>query len=310
MDYTTLIFYKYTAIIRPKDFVTTVYRYCLQEEIRGRILISEEGINGTIAAPAEKCQKFRQYLRSFSALENIEFRSTPGGADSFAQLKVKYRRQLLQFGNTPVPDPAIAAAPHLSPADFLAMKDAPDTLILDVRNTIEHRIGKFKNARTFDITHFRDFPDMAAELTGHKDKNILAYCTAGIRCEVATAYLLAQGFKKVYQLEGGILNYANATGGYDFMGKCYVFDERQAVEVNTVNPAAVSYCRNCGKETINVINCANPACNELICMCADCAQSLSGCCSAVCLAAPDKRAYIGSGYLKRAVKGKFSLATP
>jgi UPF0176 protein len=304
MNYTTLIFYKYAHVARPKDLVTAVYGYCLQEGIRGRILISEEGINGTIAATEAASGQFQQFLRAFSAFEDLQFRSTPGGADSFQHPKVKYRRQLLQFGETPVNEPALNAAPHLSPAEFLALKDSPDTVVLDVRNTIEHQVGKFKNALTFDIAHFRDFPQVAAALAPHKEKKILAYCTAGIRCEVATAYLRAQGFNQVFQLEGGILNYSAQTAGYDFLGKCYVFDERQAVDVNFVNPAATAFCKGCGCDTTNVINCANPACNDLTCLCPDCAQTLAGCCSPVCANMPGKRVYLGPGYLKRVGKNK------
>jgi UPF0176 protein len=134
-------------------------------------------------------------------------------------------------------------------AEFLAMKDRDDVVVLDVRSNYEHNLGKFKNALTLDIENFRDFPAMINELAQYKDKKILTYCTGGIKCEKASALLLHEGFTDVYQLHGGIIKYGKEAGGEDFEGKCYVFDNRLSVDVNSVNPVVISTCLNCGKTT-------------------------------------------------------------
>ncbi|MNY49264.1 putative rhodanese-related sulfurtransferase [compost metagenome] len=125
---------------------------------------------------------------------------------------------------------------------------------------------------------------------------MLTYCTGGIKCEKASALLLHHGFSDVYQLHGGIIKYGKEAGGEDFEGKCYVFDNRIAVDVNTVNPSVVSRCFNCGKTTPKMINCANPECNEHITQCDDCGNELQGCCSVACTTNPRKRKYDGTGY--------------
>ena len=134
------------------------------------------------------------------------------------------------------------------------------------------------------------------ELQQYKGKKILTYCTGGIKCEKASALLLQEGFEDVYQLHGGIIKYGKEAGGKDFEGKCYVFDNRVTVDVNSVNPVVVSTCRNCGKTTPKMINCANPECNEHFTQCDECGWKMGGCCSDACKTHPRKREYDGTGY--------------
>jgi len=176
------------------------------------------------------------------------------------------------------------------------MIDQDDVVILDVRSNYEHNLGKFKNAITLDIENFRDFPSKINELAKYKDKKVLTYCTGGIKCEKASALLLHHGFNDVYQLHGGIIKYGKEAGGKDFEGKCYVFDNRIAVDVNSVNPVVVSKCFNCGTTTPKMINCANPECNEHFTQCDECGEKLEGCCSEACSTHPRKRPYDGTGY--------------
>src|SRR5690606_33680890 len=185
---------------------------------------------------------------------------------------------------------------HLEPIEFLEMKDLEDVVVLDVRSDYEHNLGHFKNAVRLDIENFREFPEKINELAKYKDKKILTYCTGGIKCEKASALLLHHGFKDVYQLHGGIIKYGKEVGGKDFEGKCYVFDNRLTVEVNTVNPTIVSKCLNCGATTSKMINCANPECNEHFTQCEACGERLDGCCSEACQEHPRRRPYDGTGY--------------
>ena len=210
----------------------------------------------------------------------------------------RYKSEIVHSGlrDPHIIDPNRQTGKHLEPKEFLAMKDRDDVVILDVRSDYEHSLGHFKNAVTLDIENFRDFPAKINELAKFKDKKILTYCTGGIKCEKASALLLHQGFSDVYQLHGGIIKYGKEAGGQDFEGKCYVFDNRLSVDVNSVNPVVIATCRNCGTVTDKMINCANPECNEHFTQCDACGEKLEGCCSNTCQTHPRKRVYDGTGY--------------
>jgi UPF0176 protein len=217
---------------------------------------------------------------------------------SFIKMHCRYKSEIVHSGlrDPNIIDPNRQTGKHLEPAEFQKMIDQEDVVILDVRSNYEHNLGRFKNAVTLDIENFRDFPDKINELAQYKDKKVLTYCTGGIKCEKASALLLHYGFNDVYQLHGGIIKYGKEAGGEDFEGKCYVFDNRIAVDVNSVNPTVVSKCYNCGKVTPKMINCANPECNEHITQCDDCGTELLGCCSTACMTNPRRRPYDGTGY--------------
>jgi UPF0176 protein len=210
----------------------------------------------------------------------------------------RYKAEIVHSGlrDPGIIDPETKTGIHLEPKDFVKMKDDEDVVIVDVRSNYEHSIGRFKNAITFDMENFRDFPEKINELAKYKNKKIVTYCTGGIKCEKASALLLHEGFENVYQLHGGIIKYGKEAGGEDFEGKCYVFDNRVAVDVNSVNPVVISTCRNCGAHTTKMINCANPECNEHFTQCDACGEKLDGACSDSCQLHPRIRVYDGTGY--------------
>jgi UPF0176 protein len=210
----------------------------------------------------------------------------------------RYKAEIVHSGlrDPGIIDPETKTGIHLEPKDFVKMKDDEDVVIVDVRSNYEHSIGRFKNAITFDMENFRDFPEKINELAKYKNKKIVTYCTGGIKCEKASALLLHEGFENVYQLHGGIIKYGKEAGGEDFEGKCYVFDNRVAVDVNSVNPLVISTCRNCGAHTTKMINCANPECNEHFTQCDGCGEKLDGACSDSCQSHPRIRVYDGTGY--------------
>ena len=163
---------------------------------------------------------------------------------SFVKMHCRYKSEIVHSGlrDPNIINPQLQTGKHLGPKEFLSMKDDKDVVILDVRSNYEHNLGRFKNAVTLDIENFRDFPAQINALAKYKDKKVLTYCTGGIKCEKASALLLHEGFKDVYQLHGGIIKYGKEAGGQDFEGKCYVFDNRLSVEVNKVNPVTISVC--------------------------------------------------------------------
>ena len=193
-------------------------------------------------------------------------------------------------------NPNIKTGKHLEPAEFRKIKDDDDVVIVDMRSVYEHTVGKFKNAITFEMENLRELPEHIKEIEHLKKKKIITYCTGGIKCEKASAYLLEQGFENVYQLHGGIIKYGLEEGGEDFEGQCYVFDNRLTVNVNKINPSVISKCFVCQTPSERMVNCANPVCNEHVPMCAACSEKMEGACSVACKTHPQKRPYNGTGY--------------
>lgn len=298
MNFQTILYYCYAPIAEAEQFAADHLLFCKSLGLVGRIIVAEEGLNGTVSGTEEACTKYMKALHSDARFAKTEFKIDVVAEPSFIKMHCRYKSEIVHSGlrDTTIIDPNKQTGKHLEPEEFLALKDQEDVIILDVRSNYEHNLGKFKNAITLDIENFRDFPAKINELAQYKDKKILTYCTGGIKCEKASALLLHHGFQDVYQLHGGIIKYGKEAGGKDFDGKCYVFDSRIAVDVNAVNPTVVSTCFNCGTVSAKMINCANPECNEHITQCDDCGDSLQGCCSVACTTHPRLRKYDGTGY--------------
>lgn len=292
-----MLYYKYVRLDDAEVFAAKHLAFCKSVGLKGRILVSEEGINGSVSGTEAQCQAYMDHMHADPRFSDLWFKIEEVSEVSFVKMHCRYRPNVLAFGEMGAQlNPNELTGTYLEPEEFLAMKDRDDVVVLDTRNNIEHEVGKFKNALTLDIDHFRDFADHVKHLEPYKDKKILAYCTGGIRCEKATAYLLKQGFKDVYQLHGGILNYSQKTGGKDFDGKMYVFDSRVVSPVNHVNPTVISKCYICGDTTDHVVNCANPECNLHEPICPKCLEEYEGACSTECKNHPRKRSYNPSGY--------------
>ena len=299
--YNTLLYYCYTTITDAELFTAAHLKFCKSLGLAGRIIVAEEGLNGTVSGTAEACKIYMDTIHADLRFANIDFKVDEVDAPSFMKMHVRYKSEIVHSGlrDPGIIDPKGRTGKHLAPKEFLAMKDADDVVILDVRSNYEHNLGKFKNAVTLDIENFRDFPDMINSLAQYKDKKVMSLTApAASNAKKASALLLHEGFTDVYQLHGGIIKYGKeAGGGADFDGKCYVFDNRLSVDVNSVNPVVISACFNCGKiTTYKMINCANPECNEHFTQCDECGLKMDGCCSEVCKVNPRKRVYDGTGY--------------
>jgi UPF0176 protein len=294
----TLLYYCYSKIADAEQFAADHLKFCNSLGLVGRIIVADEGLNGTVSGTAEACKAYMDAIYADGCFNATEFKIDDVEEPSFIKMHCRYKAEIVHSGlrDPNMIDPTQKTGIHLEPKDFMEMKDRDDVVILDVRSNYEHSLGKFKNAITLNIDNFREFPEKIAELEQYKDKKILTYCTGGIKCEKASALLLHEGFPEVYQLHGGIIKYGKEAGGKDFEGKCYVFDNRVAVDVNTVNPVIISKCYNCGTTTPKMINCANPECNEHFTQCDDCGTKMDGCCSDACMQHPRKRPYDGSGY--------------
>jgi len=300
--YLILLYYCYTKIEHPEAFREEHHLYCIEHHLKGRIIISPEGINGTVSGLEENCNRYMRDLKADPRFAETDFKIDTAPEHAFQKLNVRVKPEIVHSGMTEV-DPTNKTGRHLSPAEFKRLKDNDDVLLVDVRSSYEHAIGKFRNAVTLDIENFREFPRQIAKLEKHKGKKIITYCTGGIKCEKASAYLLEKGFENVYQLHGGIIKYGLEEGGEDFQGKCYVFDNRVAIDVNKVNPETVSRCHVCQQPSDRMVNCANPECNIHVPICQKCGWELEGACSETCKNQPQKRPYDGSGYYAKTLNG-------
>ncbi len=298
MNYQTLLYYCYTAIENAEEFALEHLQFCKSLKLTGRIIVADEGLNGTVSGSKESCETYMKVLLAEHRFSKIDFKIDDVSEPTFIKMHCRYKSEIVHSGlrDPKIIDPTTKTGVHLAPKDFAKFIDQEDVIILDVRSDYEHKLGKFKNAITLDIENFRDFPSKINELAKYKNKKIITYCTGGIKCEKASALLLHEGFEQVYQLHGGIIKYGKEAGGKDFDGECYVFDNRLSVAVNSINPTIISFCKNCGTTSSKMINCANPECNEHFTQCEDCGDKLEGCCSKPCIENPRKRNYDGTGY--------------
>lgn len=301
-NYSILLYYCYTTIEDPDAFREEHHLYCIENNIRGRIIVAREGLNGTVSGLKEDCERYMRDLKADARFSHTEFKVEPYQQMAFQKLHVRVKPEIVNSSLRHI-DPTVRTGKYIEPAEFKKIKNEDEVVILDVRSNYEHRVGKFKNAVTLDIENFRDFPAQVDTLKKYKDKKVITYCTGGIKCEKASAFLLEQGFKNVYQLHGGIIKYGLEEGGEDFEGKCYVFDNRVVADVNTVNPTVVSVCHVCGCACDRMVNCANPVCNAHVPICESCGREMEGACSPECKTHPEKRPYDGTGYYQKELNG-------
>lgn len=301
-NYQVIAYYHYTPIENAEEFAAQHLRFCKEIGLRGRIYIASEGINGTISGTKDVCALYMSSLQADPRFAKTEFKIDEHHEHAFNRIHVRHKPELVHSGlrDPNYIDPTKATGKHLRGEEFLQLKEQnEDVVIIDVRSNYETRLGKFKNSVTLDMENFREFPEKLKEIEQFKDKKVVTVCTGGIKCEKASALLLKEGFKDVYQLHNGIIGYAKDTGGKDFDGVLYVFDGRVAVPVNQVNPTAIAHCKKCGEPTTRSLNCANVECNEQFNMCASCSEEMEGACSEECKVHPKKREYNGTGYYTR-----------
>lgn len=296
--YHVLLYYCYTPIADAEQFAADHLKFCKSLGLKGRIIVAEEGLNGTVSGTVDNCKIYMDTLLADPRFASTDFKIDEHEGHAFEKIFVRYKPEIVHSGlrDPKIIDPSKETGKHIDGKTFLEMKNDPNVVILDVRSDYEHQVGKFKNAITLDIQNFREFPEKVKELDYLKDKKVITYCTGGIKCEKASALLLKEGFKDVYQLHGGIIKYGKEAGGEDFEGVCYVFDGRVTVPVNSVNPSVISVCHHCGKPSTRMINCANPECNEHMPMCEECGWEWNGSCSSECKEHPRAREYDGTGY--------------
>lgn len=272
-------FYKYVKIDNPEQFQKEHLEYCKKLEIKGKILVSSEGINGTISSDEDKIKKYEKRLNSLKFFSSIKFKHTKSENHPFKKIIVRIRKEIVTSGL----DVNIKnSGKHISPKKLKKMLDNnEEVFMLDVRNNYESKIGKFKNAITPNINNFRQFKDIINDLKKFKYKKIIMYCTGGIRCEKSSAYLIEKGFKDVNQIDGGIINFIQNFPDTYFEGRCFVFDDRLSIPTGK-KTKDLSFCELCHIPSGRYINCKNISCDRMFICCEECDMNYKHFCSKAC----------------------------
>ena len=285
-DRLTLSFYKYAQIKNPKLFRDYLFIHWNKLNVLGRIYVATEGINAQLSLPAAHFEKFKAMLDNISFLENVRLNvAVEQDNKSFLKLKIKVRGKIVADGLEDSDFDVTQSGVHVDAQSFNDLISDPETLLVDMRNHYESEIGHFEGAITPDVDTFRDsLPLIEKDLQSYKkDKNIVMYCTGGIRCEKASAYFKYKGFENVYQLEGGIVEYTRQVKAQSlenkFRGKNFVFDQRRAEQISD---EIIAVCHQCGTACDTHVNCANEACHLLFIQCPTCAEAHKNCCSENC----------------------------
>ncbi len=279
-----LLYYKFTPVADPDAVKLWQKVLCEGLNLRGRILVSRHGLNGTVGGDIEDLKAYVKATKQYAGFRNIVWKWSDGSRDDFPRLSVRARRELVGFKNSDDEfdvdeNGVVGGGVHLKPAEIheLVEKFGDDVVFFDGRNEHEAKIGKFKNAIVPNTATSRDF---IAELESNKyddikDKKVITYCTGGIRCEVISSMMKKRGFKQVYQIDGGIVKYGEAYGDDGLWeGSLRVFDKRMTVNFSD-HTAVIGACVHCGANTSNFENCAEPSCNELVLICETCKQTPS-----------------------------------
>ena len=283
----TLSFYKYVVIKNPKLFRDYLFLKWQPLNVLGRIYVSFEGLNAQLSVPSKNLEEFKSQLNEISFLKKIRLNIAIESDDfSFLKLKIKVRSKIVSDGLKDDLLDFTNPGDHLDAKKFNQILNNKDTICIDMRNHYESEIGHFKNAILPNVDTFKEsLHFVEKKYSNYKEnKNIVLYCTGGIRCEKASAFLKYKGYNNVFQLEGGIIEYTNQVKkkGIEnkFIGKNFVFDQRKA---ERISEDVISRCHQCGKKSDSHVNCVNEACHLLFIQCERCAKKMKNCCSKECV---------------------------
>lgn len=281
----TISFYQYFPVQNPQEFRDYLYKHLHNLNVFGRIYVAKEGINAQVSVPKSNFEALKTFLYSISELNNLRLNiAVDDDGKSFWVLSVKVREKIVADGIT---DPGFSMenkGRYVNAEQMNELLQKEDTIVIDMRNHYEYEVGHFEKAIEVPSDTFREQLPMAVDMMkGNEEKNIIMYCTGGIRCEKASAYMLHNGFKNVFHLEGGIINYAKQVKENNrpskFIGKNFVFDNRLG---ERITEDVIAKCHQCGKPCDTHTNCANNGCHLLFIQCEACKQKYDSCCSTEC----------------------------
>jgi len=289
-NYCILAYYAFQSVQDPKKEVLEHKTFLESLDSRGRIYISEQGINGQMSIAQNDLEAYVAWLKPRFPDMPIKIHSYHEHA--FEKLKIKYRKQLVALDSDV--DMSLTGE-HVSPQKWQEMLEQKDNhIVIDVRNDYEWKVGHFEGAVTPPLATFREFKSYAKGLQKEidpKNTKVMMYCTGGIRCELYSALLKEEGIENVYQLDGGVINYGLKEGSKYWKGKLFVFDDRMTVPISDDETPVISQCQRCESLTDDYYNCANMDCNQLFLCCKSCLEDLKGCCCEKCQEAPRVRPF-------------------
>jgi UPF0176 protein len=281
----TISFYKYHYLENPQEFRDSIFRDWVSLDCFGRIYVAREGINAQMSVPEHYFETFLKTMEKYEILQGIPIKyAIEDDGKSFYKLTIKVRPKLVADGLEDSSYDVTNVGKHLSGLEFHNLVGEKNTVVVDMRNYYESEIGRFEGAICPEADTFREELEIVTDLLeNQKDKKILLYCTGGIRCEKASAYLKHKGYEDVNQLHGGILEYVrqikSAKLESKFIGKNFVFDQRLG---ESVNNQVISFCHQCGLPCDTHTNCANNNCHLLFIQCNECREKYNGCCTPEC----------------------------
>ena len=276
-----ILFYKFTEIESPEEFAATHQEYCRSERLLGKVLVAKEGINGSVSGSKDQIERYKSELTSYEQFSDITFKEETSSFSPFKKMIVRVKKEIIRMDKELNLN---ETGKYITPQELLKLYESGESFImLDTRNNYESRGRQVqKMLFTPDIENFRDFPEALKEFHDKKDKKIVTYCTGGIRCEKATAYMVEQGFTDVYQLKDGIINFCQEYPDTLWEGKCFVFDQRLISDIDPES-GTISECVWCKTPADRYTNCRNPVCDDLVVVCEACGKEKNNCCSKECL---------------------------
>lgn len=275
-----ILFYKYVHLSDPEAIKLWQTELCTRLGLTGRCIVASEGINATFEGTKDTIRQYVKEIEKNTKFKNIHFKYSVGTGSAFPKLSVKVRKEIvsLNLGTCDI-DPNETTGTHLKPEELHQwIKTGREFYIIDMRNAYEHKVGHFENSILPSIENFRDLPKVVEQISHLKNKTVLTVCTGGVRCEKASGFLIQEGFKDVYQLDGGIVSYMEKYPNEDFQGKLYVFDQRVTMGFYTddTKHKIIGKCDACKEQSENYVNCANPVCHRHFIDCTDCLNKSGG----------------------------------
>ncbi|MFI5236841.1 MAG: rhodanese-related sulfurtransferase [Ignavibacteriales bacterium] len=289
-QYKILLFYKYVNLTEPEKLVSEHLQWCIANNIKGRVFFADEGVNGTVSGTLNDIEKYKTHLTSYGEFKDLWFKEDFADEHTFKKMHVRLKNEIVSGD---LKDISVEnSGKKLSPEQLVELfKAEKDFVLVDARNWYESKIGKFRNAITPQIKHFREWKAVVDEdLKDFRNKTVVTYCTGGIRCEKASAYMIERGFSDVYQLDGGIINFVKKFPDSYWEGGLFVFDERRVINPNTKEEVMhIAECHFCKQPTSYYINCHNVDCDKIIVSCHECKIENDYCCSDQCRESNNKR---------------------
>lgn len=274
MDFTIILFYKYVEIDNPEKLRIEQRKLCERLGLKGRIIVAKEGINATLEGTTENIEKYLKEFLSDKRFEDTHIKKSKGTGDAFPRLSVKVRSEIVSLHLEKDVNPNKVTGKHLKPEELKEWYESgKDFVIVDMRNDYEYKVGRFKNSIMPNLENFRDVPKVLSQLEDLREKEVVTVCTGGVRCEKASGFLVREGFKNVYQLDGGIVSYIEKYPAEEFEGSLYVFDKRILIHFDEESKhVIVGICEKCEMKSERYVNCKNPLCNKHFICCENCAE--------------------------------------